>query len=245
MFGGHSQCLYMLGFCAILCKKSHIAVHGLKSDGHLPVDRHCARTSTSAVTSTTRNSNSIPSKLATIRTAESWHAARAAQRIHQTWWHRASHRGPYGRPLAMSPLILVSGFVYSFEIDHEFFLILRTNVSQGVPNLMHNTKLGSRLGEYRLNGLGENVPARSRGVSSTKEPLSVLIVFLLLPFLRLAAISWPRWESNYPSRASSVRFLISGVRIPSLPVRGLPGWRALRAFWKSNSLSSFAMSVSF
>ena len=32
----------MLGICAILRAKSHIAAHGLKSDGHLLIDRHCA-----------------------------------------------------------------------------------------------------------------------------------------------------------------------------------------------------------
>ena len=32
----------MLGIFAILSAKPHIAAHGLKSDGHLLIDRHCA-----------------------------------------------------------------------------------------------------------------------------------------------------------------------------------------------------------
>lgn len=58
------------------------------------------------------------------------------------------------------------------------------------------------------------MPARSRGVLSSKLPDVDLMVLRVAPFLRLGAGSFSICCSSSALRAASVSCLISGVRIP-------------------------------
>ena len=83
--------------------------------------------------------------------------------------------------------------------------------------------------------------ARSRGVFNSKRPERVLTVFDDVPFLRLGASSSARCSSSSACMAASVSCLISGVRIPSLPVRLWPSRKALRAASISKGISGLDM----
>lgn len=54
--------------------------------------------------------------------------------------------------------------------------------------------------------------------------------FLPEPFLRFASTSWARWESSSADRVDSVKYLINGVKMPSLPVNAWPDLKGFKCF---------------
>ena len=59
--------------------------------------------------------------------------------------------------------ILAGCKVDMLEVGHEFLLIFRTNVLQGIPNLMHHTKLHFRFREDGLYGFRKALKTVNKG----------------------------------------------------------------------------------